>query len=79
MLEVKEHNVENTTVVSDGHTAERDLAELKIELRSRMHRIYTSVFLIEHKLENKDNSYLVHDYIDTIQKELDCIRAKIIN
>ena len=59
--------------------SQEDLEDLKIELRNRLHRIYSSVFLLERKINKTSESYETNDYFDTIQKELDCIRDRIIH
>lgn len=71
--------MDHALALKDDHTAEEDLEDLKIDLRNRLHRIYSSVFLLERKINNTSESYETHDYFDTIQKELDCIRDRIIH
>jgi len=67
--------------VAEEDAADKEMEELKVELRNRLHRIYSSVFLLEHKMHtNKSgNAYAMHEYLDSIQKELDGIRDRIIH
>ena len=71
--------MDHAIALKEEPTAEKNLEELKVELRNRLHRIYSSVFLLEQKMSNGIENYEVHDYFDTIQKELDCIRDRIIH
>jgi hypothetical protein len=68
--------------MSDNYSYEeqtKELKTLKVELRNRMHRIYSSFFLIENKISDNTNNYELHSYMENIRKELDCIRDKIIH
>jgi hypothetical protein len=53
-----------------------DLNKLKIELRSKIHNINSSVFLLENKL-NTDESLRIKQYVEQIHIELDQIISRL--
>ena len=70
--------MENFTLTETDHN--EPIETLKVELRNRVHKIYSSIFLIEHKMtDTNTESMYMHEHFDAIHKELNCIRDKIIN
>ena len=53
-----------------------DLNKLKIELRSKIHNINSSVFLLENKL-NTEETLQIKQYVEQIHSELDQIISRL--
>lgn len=67
---------QNPDLINRDEKNADDLNKLKIELRSKIHNINSSVFLLENSLNTEKNDRLKH-YVEQIHSELDQIISRL--